>query len=296
MRAVTTHRGIGYLDGEDVVLLDSPWPDLGALLDTGSGLEPLADLPVRERVPLTAVTLCAPVPAPSKVWILGYAYRSHVAETARAGQPDVGPQVALLAPSAVTGPYSPVTIPALAPSHVDFEGELAVIIGRRARHVCESDAWDHVAGVAVTNDVTARDLQKGHRPGWPANASMAKSFDSFLPVGPALTSPDELPDRDDLLLRTWVDGELRQSARTSDLIYSVPFLISHLSQVTTLNPGDVICTGTPSGTGNPEGRYLAPGSRVRVEVEGVGFIENEFRAEVTSDQPGRRESVQGGRT
>lgn len=279
MRAVTTTRGIGLVDGDEIALLDVPHPDLGAALADGVELGELATAPVRERVSRDALRLRAPVPSPSKVWIVGYAYRAHRVETGHAasdGREDGGPQVFLLAPSAITGPYDPVVIPPLAPTHVDFEGELAVVIGRRATRVRESQAWQHIAGFTIADDVSARDVQRGKVPGWPASPSTAKSFDTFLPLGPSLVTPDEFDDPEDLLLQTWVDGELRQSARTSDLIYSIPFLVSHLSQVTTLLPGDVICTGTPGGVGGPENRFLGPGSCVRVEIEGIGAIENRF--------------------
>jgi 2-keto-4-pentenoate hydratase/2-oxohepta-3-ene-1,7-dioic acid hydratase in catechol pathway len=149
-----------------------------------------------------------------------------------------------------------------------------VVIGATATAISEDQAWDHVAGYTISNDVSARDVQLGWIEGQQANVSAAKSFDTFLPTGPVLATLDEFGDPQDLGLRTWVDGELRQEARTSDQIWPVPHVISFLSHRTTLLPGDLISTGTPAGVGLPAKRFLAGGSVVRVEIEGIGAIEN----------------------
>jgi 2-keto-4-pentenoate hydratase/2-oxohepta-3-ene-1,7-dioic acid hydratase in catechol pathway len=272
-RVVTTDQGIGLLGEDHVVLLDTPYQDLGAALGAAETMTSIAARPVRKEVGIGDIHLTAPVPTPSKVWIVGFAYHEHQAETGHVAT-EGEPAVALVAPSAVTGPFDPVRLPPVAPHRVDYEGELAVVIGRTATSVRESDAWDYIAGFTVCDDVSARDVQKGQLPGWPANPGMAKSFDTFKPLGPAIVSLDELDDPADLLLRTWVDGELRQEARTSQLIWSIPHVVSYLSSATTLRPGDIISTGTPGGVGHKVGKFLAAGSVVRVEVEGVGAIEN----------------------
>jgi 2-keto-4-pentenoate hydratase/2-oxohepta-3-ene-1,7-dioic acid hydratase in catechol pathway len=284
-RVVTTDEGIGLLGGDHVLLLDTPYEDIGAALGTGETLASVAARPVRKEVGVEEVHLTAPVLRPSKVWIVGFAYHEHQVETGHVAT-EGEPAVALVAPSAVTGPFDPVHLPPVAPHRVDYEGELAVVIGRTATSVRERDAWDYIAGFTVCDDVSARDVQKGQLPGWPANPGMAKSFDTFKPLGPAVVSLDEFGDPADLLLRTWVDGELRQQARTSQLIWSIPHVVSYLSSATTLRPGDVISTGTPGGVGHKVGKFLAAGSAVRVEVEGVGAIENRLVA--LADPTGQR--------
>ncbi|MFF4630044.1 fumarylacetoacetate hydrolase family protein [Streptomyces griseorubiginosus] len=278
-RIATTVHGLGSVRDDELSLLDVPYPGLEAALAAGETLQSLAKAPVRERRPLDPADLRAAVSAPPKIWIVGYAYHEHRVETGQAA-PSGEPTVALVAPSAVTGPYQPVRLPRVAPDRVDYEGEVAVVIGSVASDVPEERAFDHVAGLTVVDDISARDVQKGELPGWPANPAMAKSFDTFKPLGPAVVSLDEAGDPADLLLRTWVDGELRQEASTAQLIWSMPYLISHLSRVTTLLPGDVVLTGTPGGVGQKTGRYLAPGSVVRVEVQNIGFIENTVTADV----------------
>lgn len=277
-RIATTVHGLGSVRDDELSLLDVPYPGLEAALAAGETLQSLAKAPVRERRPLDRADLRAAVSAPPKMWIVGYAYHEHRVETGQAA-PSGEPTVALVAPSAVTGPYQPVRLPRVAPDRVDYEGEVAVVIGSVASDVPEERAFDHVAGLTVVDDISARDVQKGELPGWPANPGMAKSFDTFKPLGPAVVSLDEAGDPADLLLRTWVDGELRQEASTAQLIWSMPYLISHLSRVTTLLPGDVILTGTPGGVGQKTGRYLAAGSVVRVEVQNIGFIENTVTAD-----------------
>lgn len=272
-RFVSTRAGIGLVERDIVAILDTPFPDVGAALEAGQSLTDLAASRVKEEVALDATKLLAPVRRPSKIWIVGFAYASHRTETNRTS---VGaqPSPVLVAPSAVTGPFDRIRLPVIAPHRVDYEGELAVVIGKTCTNVREVHAHEYVAGYTVANDVSARDVQKGQREGWSANVGAAKSFDTFKPIGPALVTLDEFADPDDLLLQTWVDGELRQRARTSQLVWPVAYLVSFLSTLTTLCPGDVVLTGTPAGVGHTSGRFLASGSTVRVEVEGVGAIEN----------------------
>jgi 2-keto-4-pentenoate hydratase/2-oxohepta-3-ene-1,7-dioic acid hydratase in catechol pathway len=231
-------------------------------------LEPLDGAPVRDRLPLDAVTLRAPVPRPGKVWAIGVNYRSHAAETGR--EPPAVPLVFVKVTSAVTGSSHPILLPPAAPANVDFEGEVAVVIGRRATAVRAADAWAHVAGITACDDVTARDVQRGT-----GNFGLAKSFDTFCPLGGSLVTVDEYTDPDDIELTTIVDGEQRQHARTSDLVFGVPELVEYLSAHTTLEPGDVISTGTPSGVGMVDERFLAAGSRVEIRVERVLPLVNE---------------------
>jgi len=263
-RLVSTAKGIGRLedDGETVALLDLDATDLGAALQSGLDIASIATAAVRDRVPMAQAQLVAPVPRPSKIWAVGYAYAGHRTEVGYAGTAE-DPVIFLKAPSSVIGAGERIRLPKAAPDEVDYEGELAVVIGRRATDVPEADAYLFVA-----------DVQKGRVPGRAANVTAAKSFDTFTPMGPALATLDEFADPDDLHLRTWVAGELRQDARTSQLIHPVPALVSYLSRQTTLEPGDVIATGTPAGVGHKQGLFLRSGDEVRIEIEGIGTLAN----------------------
>ena len=274
-RLVSTAKGIGKLedDGQVVALLDVDVTDLGEALRAGHDAASIGSAVIRERVPAGGVHLIAPVPRPSKIWAVGFAYAGHRSEVGYSGAAD-DPMIFLKAPSSVIGTGEDIRFPKVAPNEVDYEGELGVVIGRRATYVPEADAYSFVAGFTICNDVSARDVQKGRIPGRAADVTAAKSFDTFTPMGPALATLDEFADPDDLGLRTWVDDELRQDARTSLLIHPVPALVSYLSRQTTLEPGDVICTGTPAGVGHKQGRFLRPGSTVRIEIEGIGVLEN----------------------
>jgi 2-keto-4-pentenoate hydratase/2-oxohepta-3-ene-1,7-dioic acid hydratase in catechol pathway len=274
-RLVSTVKGIGRLedDGESIALLDVDTTDLGTALRSGLDLGALAVAAVRDRVPATQIQLLAPVPRPSKIWAVGYAYADHRTEVDYNGVAEE-PVVFLKAPSSVIGTGEQIRFPKAAPDQVDYEGELAVVIGRRATDVSEAEAYAFVAGFTIVNDISARDVQKGRIAGRAADVSAAKSFDTFTPMGPALVTLDEFTDPDDLRLRTWVDGELRQDARTSQLIHPVPALVSYLSRQTTLEPGDVISTGTPAGVGHRKGLFLRSGTEVRIEIEGIGALVN----------------------
>ncbi|MFC8667759.1 fumarylacetoacetate hydrolase family protein [Streptomyces sp. NPDC057199] len=274
-RLVSTAKGIGRLedDGETVALLDLDATDIGAALQSGLDIASIATAGVRDRVPTAQAQLAAPVPRPSKIWAVGYAYAGHRTEVGYAGTAE-DPVIFLKAPSSVVGTGERIRFPKAAPDEVDYEGELAVVIGRRATGVPEADAYSFVAGFTICNDVSARDVQKGRVPGRAANVTAAKSFDTFTPIGPALATLDEFADPDDLHLRTWVAGELRQDARTSQLIHPVPALVSYLSRQTTLEPGDVIATGTPAGVGHKRGLFLRSGDEVRIEIEGIGTLVN----------------------
>jgi 2-keto-4-pentenoate hydratase/2-oxohepta-3-ene-1,7-dioic acid hydratase in catechol pathway len=271
-RFVTTPEGVGRLDGDQITLLNVGYADLGQAFAAGETVRTLAAARGQRVLPYAGTRLLAPVPRPPKVWIVGKAYHDHRIETGN--EPTAEPFTALIAPTAVTGPSADIRRPAVAPDCVDYEGELGVIIGAATTAISADDVWDHIAGYTVCNDVSARDVQLGWIEGHPANVCLGKSFDTFLPTGPVLATVDEFDDPQDLSLRTWVDGELRQDARTSDQIWPVPHVISFLSHRTTLVPGDLISTGTPAGVGLPGKRFLAADSVVRVEIEGIGAIEN----------------------
>ena len=217
--------------------------------------------------------LGGPAPAPRQSFGIGLNYRDHVAESGL-GVPDQ-PSVFTKFPSCITGPYGDVVLPP--GGHTDWEVELVVVIGVAARHVAESDAWSHVAGLTVGQDISERISQLA---GAPAQFSLGKSFPGFGPTGPWLVTIDEFANPDDLELGCSVNGDQMQKARTSYLIISVPQLIAKLSAVVTLLPGDIIFTGTPAGVGmgrDPQ-RWLAPGDEVVSYVEGIGELRQRFVA------------------
>jgi acylpyruvate hydrolase len=212
--------------------------------------------------PLDEVTLLAPVPRPGAIYCIGLNYAAHAAETG--AQPPEQPIVFTKVPTAVAPPGGPVRCPSVV-TRLDYEGELVVVIG----------AAGAVGGFAVADDVSARDLQ-GREPQW----TRAKGATTFCPWGPWITTPDEVPDPEDLRLRTWVNGELRQDSSTNDLIFGVDAIVAFLAETQTLEPGDIVLTGTPSGVGmalDPP-RFLESGDVVRIEIERLGAIEHPIAA------------------
>lgn len=211
----------------------------------------------------------APVPRPRQVFAIGLNYREHAAESNLA--PPATPAVFTKFPTSLTGHEQAVTHPG---GSVDWEVELVVVIGRRCDFVGEADAWDHVAGVTVGQDLSERQLQ---RSGPAPQFSLAKSYRGFAPLGPEVVTVDELPDRDDLEIGCRLEGgEVLQKGRTADLIFSIPQLIAHLSSVCPLLPGDIIFTGTPSGVGGARKppKFLEPGDVLVSWVGGVGTLRN----------------------
>jgi len=207
---------------------------------------------------LADVRLLAPVPRPRAIFGIGLNYAAHAAETG--DQVPEAPIVFLKLPSSVAGPFDDVHAPAVV-RRLDYEGELAVVMG----------AGGEVAGYAVADDLTARDLQRRE-----SQWTRAKGFDGSCPYGPWVTTADEVPDPHALGLRTWVNGDLRQDSSTSDLIFGVPELVAFLREACTLEPGDLILTGTPSGVGSAMDprRFLGSGDVVRIEIDGLGSIEH----------------------
>lgn len=228
------------------------------------------------RLPLAAVRLHAPVPAPEKYLAIGMNYSDHGAEAKQLGL-DV-PQYQLWfnkQVSCITGPFDDVVSPKVS-EKMDYEAELAVVIGKTCRYVTPEDAPAVVGGYMVANDVSARDWQL--RTG---TMTLGKSFDTHGPIGPWLTLAEEIADPHDLELRMLVNGEERQHANTALLIHNIWEQISYLSQVMTLKPGDILATGTPSGVGVAKQPpvFLRPGDVMRVEIAGLGHIENRVVAE-----------------
>ena len=229
---------------------------------------------------LSALTLDAPLPRPRRnLFCVGRNYRAHARELAGSvfkadaqGEADGWPIVFTKVPECVVGPHDEVRLPRGISEQVDYESELAVVIGRGGRDIPRSRALDHIFGYTIVNDVTARDVQMRH-----SQWDLGKSFDTFCPMGPMIVTPDEC-DGTATRVRGWVNGELRQDASTTDLIFDIPTLIETCSRGITLYPGDVIATGTPSGVGmglKPP-RFLQSGDVVRVEIDGIGHLENRF--------------------
>lgn len=210
-----------------------------------------------------------PVVAPTKVLAIGLNYRDHIRET-QAKQPE-RPILFGKFPNSLNDPYGRVVMDAELTERGDYEVELAVVIGKKTRRAAEGDALASVFGYTVANDVSARDWQRAD-----GQFDRSKSFDTFCPIGPWITTADEVPDPQGLALRSWVNGELRQDSSTKEMLFGVAHLIHYLSRGMTLEPGDVLLTGTPSGVGSvmKPPRYLAPGDFVECEVEGLGRLRN----------------------
>jgi len=288
MRLVTYRSPEGLRPG---VLVDGNVVDIRRLLDSrdstvgyhtvrellAAGPEALAALQARidggikDAVvgPLGEVDLTAPVPDAGKIICIGLNYRAHAAESHRE-VPDY-PTLFAKWSNSLTGPKDPIPTPPLENLQLDYEGELAVIIGKRASRVSVEDALDHVAGVSVMNDLTSRRLQY-ETTQW----TLGKAIDSFGPMGPALVTLDEIDDIQSLQLRTWVNGQEVQSANTSTMIWTVAQLISIITETITLEPGDIIASGTPAGIGfrrEPQ-LLLGDGDTVEVEIDQIGRIVN----------------------
>ncbi|GAA2354063.1 2-hydroxyhepta-2,4-diene-1,7-dioate isomerase [Catellatospora methionotrophica] len=242
-------------------------PDIDGAFLAGGGVDRVraatAELP---EIDVTGLRVGAPVARPGVVLCVGQNYAAHAAESG--ATPPTTPIVFYKAPNSVVGPYDEVLIPR-GSTTTDWEVELAVVIGRRARYLdSPAQALEHIAGYVLSNDVSERDFQL-HQSG--GQWSKGKSCETFQPLGPWLVTPEEVGDVQGLGLRSWVNGEVRQDSNTKDMIFDVAYLVWHLSQYTVLDPGDVVNTGTPQGVGL-SGRfpYLAEGDVVEVEIDGLG--------------------------
>jgi acylpyruvate hydrolase len=224
----------------------------------------------RALIPQAEATLFAPIPRPGKIVCVGHNYHGHASAT-----PPTHPDIFAKFNNVVIGPGQPVVV-TRASEKVDYEGELAVVIGKRAKYVGQARALDFVAGYTIFNDVTARDFQN-RTTQW----TLGKSFDTFGPMGPALVTKDEIPDPGVLELSLTLNGQEMQRANTRLLIFSIPFLIECITQAITLEPGDVISTGTPGGTGASRKPpvFMKPGDEVRVQIEKIGELVNPIVSE-----------------
>jgi 2-keto-4-pentenoate hydratase/2-oxohepta-3-ene-1,7-dioic acid hydratase in catechol pathway len=276
---------IGVVVGDRVIelskLLTEPPRAIRELIGDRGLLEQLSlALPnAKGAIPLSRVHLEAPIPDPQKYLAIGLNYRDHAEEASKAGiavpkvQVWFNKQV-----SSITGPFSPIHLPPVT-DKLDYEAELGVVIGKRCRHVSPAEAKQVIGGYFVANDVTARDWQHAS-PTW----TLGKSFDTHGPTGPWIVTADEITDPHKLDMRLYVNGELRQSANTSLMIHNIYEQIAHLTTVMTLEPGDLLATGTCAGiaAARVPPVFLKIGDVVRVEIDGIGHIENPVVAE-----PGR---------
>jgi 2-keto-4-pentenoate hydratase/2-oxohepta-3-ene-1,7-dioic acid hydratase in catechol pathway len=265
---------IGVVTGDRIGLLSDTTTDLHDLV---TGDVPLPEPGALPTVLLDEVTLLAPIVPRRNIMCVGKNYSEHAREFARSGYEagatdDIDPYPALFSklPSTVIGPGERIRLHPQVTQKVDYEAELAVIIGPGGTRIPKTAAYDHVWGYTILNDVTARDLQRNHKQWF-----LGKSLDSFAPMGPWIVTADEV-DPEALQVVCKVNGDERQNANTRDLIFDIPTLIETLSGAITLMPGDVIATGTPAGVGlglDPP-QFLKPGDRVEISISGIGTLEN----------------------
>lgn len=270
---------LGAVVGDEIVDLSGVAADMLTLIGKGqAGLEQ-AQAAVTARAAVTAladVRLLAPIPRPQKnIVCLGMNYVAHAYESCRArGLPEVLPPHPVMftkAPTAVIGPDAAVPYDAALTEQLDWEVELAFIVGRTGKDIAAADALGYIFGYTVLNDVSARDLQNQHQ-----QFFKGKSLDGTAPLGPWIVTADELPAAGDLALKLRVNGETMQDSRTSDLIFDIPTIIATLSRGQTIEAGDIVSTGTPSGVGlgfTPP-RWLKPGDVMEAEIEGIGVLRN----------------------
>ena len=237
-------------------------------------------LPASARLPHEAVELLVPIPRPNKLLLLAGNYNEHLTEGGGAAteRAETFPYVFTKPPStALNDPNKPVVIPKVSPDHIDWELELCIVMGRRARHVTESDALNYVAGYTVVNDVS--DRQYRPNPGRKARTNdkwfdweHGKWHDTFCPCGPCIASADAIPDPQKLKMKLTVSGSVKQNATTGQQIFPVAAVVAFISDIVTLEPGDLISTGTPGGVGNTTGTYLKAGDKIEAWIEGIGTL------------------------
>jgi 2-keto-4-pentenoate hydratase/2-oxohepta-3-ene-1,7-dioic acid hydratase in catechol pathway len=253
-----------------------------------TALAPVSAAGTDAGVPLAEVRLAAPIPRPGKIFALAQNYFDHMAEAGVTPPPKDArkPLVFCKLPSSVIGPDEPLVLPSVSET-VDWELELAVVIGREARDIAEHDAMDVVAGYSIFNDISARTMSYPDRSVFGPTEEWfdfinGKWCDCFSIMGPSLVTADAIADPHDLLMRLGVDGVVYQDASTRDMIYGIPEVIAFISSWSTLEPGDVIATGTPAGTGYAHDRYLRAGDVIEATIDGLGTIRNPVVAKVPS--------------
>ena len=282
--AAQGRRHVGIVSDDGLSIAPLPFDEreasrgaLAVIERHANGEAPL--LPGSERMAMADVRLQAPVPLPRRnLWCVGRNYHAHAKELlasvfkANSADTKTWPIVFTKVPECVVGPHDDVRLPGEASTQIDYEAELTIVIGKGGRNIPRERALEHVFGYTIVNDVTARDVQMRHQQ-W----DLGKSFDTFCPMGPWIATADGF-DGTNTRVRCWVNGELRQDAQTTDFIFDIPTLIETCSRGITLYPGDLIATGTPAGVGmgmTPP-RWLQAGDVVKIEIDGLGVIENRF--------------------
>jgi 2-keto-4-pentenoate hydratase/2-oxohepta-3-ene-1,7-dioic acid hydratase in catechol pathway len=269
---------IGKLAGSQVVDLSSitgPGASMRALLTRLPELRAALEAASGPSFALADIKLEAPINDPQKFLAIGMNYREHIKEAVAAGIPVPTSQFWFNKQvSCITGPFDDIDLPKVS-DKVDYEAELAVVIGKQCRHVKAADARSVIAGYMVCNDVSVRDWQQRS-----PTFTLGKSFDTHGPVGPCITTDDEIADPLALEMFLTVNGEERQRTLTGDMVYNIYEQIEYLSTVMTLYPGDILATGTPSGVGAAKGLYLKTGDVVRIEIQNLGFIKNKVENEI----------------
>jgi 2,4-didehydro-3-deoxy-L-rhamnonate hydrolase len=281
----TSHLGIGMPDGKRLLDLAAADPELPKnpieFIAGFAQIEPVLRQIIQSKqssnwaFDLECLRLLAPIPRPGKILCSGINYRSHLQENPAAVLPEEPFFFAKL-PSTVIGPSQPIICPRRS-QQVDYEIELAVVIGRKMKETTEADALEHVFGYTILHDVSARDVQfRDHQ------ITLGKNFDTFCPIGPCVVTRDEIPRPDQIRLKTLLNGQTMQDGSTSDWLFSLPRLLSFLSQRMTLEPGDIVSTGTPAGVGvfRKPPIFLKPGDVVRLEADQIGVLQNNVTSDV----------------
>ena len=271
---------LANIDGRAALVADEHYYDLESLANGAIGPDPMSALSALDRLSelssglvdrtatgrLASARIGPPVPRPPNGFAVGLNYRNHALESGM-DLPRV-PVVFTKYSSCIVGPNDDVVMRS---DYVDFEAELVVVIGRGGKDIAVDDAWSHVAGLCAGQDISDRPTQFGTAP---PQFNLGKSFDTFGPIGPVLVSPDSLENPNSLKIECVVNDEVRQSDNTSDLIFDVPTLVSYLSEICTLQTGDIVFTGTPAGVGVAQGRFLKDGDVIRTTIEGLGTLVN----------------------
>jgi 2,4-didehydro-3-deoxy-L-rhamnonate hydrolase len=262
--------------GERYTAVQALWDWLQAHPEEGASI----------RIEADAVDLLAPIPDPGKILLLAGNYADHIEEEGKIAleRAETFPYVFMKPRTCLNDPNADVPIPKVSTDHIDYEAELGIVIGKKAKHVSEADALEYVAGYVVINDVSDRKYKplperKERERDLFFDWQHGKWHDGFCPMGPCIASASALPDPHALALRLTVNGEERQSASTGSMIYSVAAVIEFITQSMTLEPGDIIATGTPGGVGMTTGRFLKPGDEVVASIEGIGALKNTMVAE-----------------
>lgn len=270
MEMIATAEGLGRVDGDCIQLLSTEFADFAEPLRSGLSLDDLSSYPVRREIAYSDATVVAPLGRRATTWGVGSNYvREGASPTRRGGLPTFF----MKAPSSLADPDAEIWAPGAMAAEFDYEGEVAVVIGKEAFDVSEAEVWSHIAAITAANDSTARDVMKAT-----GNPALAKSFPETASVGPTLMPLSDVPDRDAVSVRSWVNGELRQDSSTTHLIYSIPELISLLSRFVRLMPGDVLLTGGPEGRGVDSGRFLVADDIVSISVAGMRPLTNTVRS------------------